>query len=98
MDLQSASVEKMPEEEIMHEENDAGNEPKPLLNGLALHEEVPKTTEEERAERRFVLKIDFLILPLLIIMFFLAQLVRQSSLEAQNLGYVMTDRVALGPR
>jgi len=69
----------------MHEGDNVGNEPKPLLNGLALHEEVPRTPEEEAAERRFVLKIDFLILPLLIIMFFLASLVRQSSLEAQNL-------------
>jgi hypothetical protein len=74
----------MPGTEIMHEENNAGNEPKPLLNGLVLQEEVPRTPEEERAERRFVLKIDFLILPLLIIMFFLASLIRQSSLEAQN--------------
>jgi hypothetical protein len=84
MDSQRVSTEKMPGTEIMHEENDAGNEPKPLLNGLALHEEAPRAPEEERAERRFVLKIDFLILPLLITMFFLASLVRQSSLEAKS--------------
>jgi hypothetical protein len=70
-------AEKMPESEIMHEENEPRNEPKPLLNGLALHEEVPRTPEEEKAEKRFVLKIDLLILPLLIIMFFLASLVSQ---------------------
>jgi hypothetical protein len=85
MDPQRLSAEKMPQREIIHEENDARNEPKPLVNGLALHEEVPRTPEEETAERRFVLKIDFLILPLLIIMYFLASLVRQSSLEALNL-------------
>jgi hypothetical protein len=85
MDPQRASADKMAEREIMHEENDARNEPKPLLNGLALHEEVPRTPEEGAAERRFVLKIDFLILPLLIIMFFLASLVRHALLEAQNL-------------
>lgn len=51
----------------------------------SIHCSSSTTPEEEAAERRFVLKIDFLILPLLIIMFFLASLVRQSSLEAQNL-------------
>jgi hypothetical protein len=46
------------------------------VNGLAQHEEIFLTAEEIKAERKFVLKIDLLILPLLIIMFFLASLVR----------------------
>ena len=53
-----------------------GVEAKPLLNGLAQHEEAVKTPEEIKAEKRFVLKVDLMILPILILMFFLASLVR----------------------
>lgn len=44
-------------------------------SGLAIHEEVVLTPEETRAERRYVLKLDFIILPLCAIMYFLATLV-----------------------
>jgi hypothetical protein len=36
----------------------------------------PATPEEAAAERAFIRKIDFIILPLLIVMYFLASLVR----------------------
>lgn len=56
--------------------NEGRDEPQPLLNGLALHREPAKSQEEERAERRLILKIDLLILPLLITIFFFSSLVR----------------------
>jgi hypothetical protein len=58
--------------EMVHTELDGPFKP---ANGLAQHEEIFLTPEEIKAERRFVRKIDFLILPLLTIMFFLASLV-----------------------
>jgi hypothetical protein len=85
MDPQCSDAEKMPaEREISHAEDGGRDEPNPLLNGLALHQESPKTTEEERAERRFVLKIDLLILPLLIMTLFFASLVRRILLWAKE--------------
>lgn len=47
----------------------------PEKSGLAIHEEVLLTPEEARAERRYVLKLDFIVLPLCAIMYFLATLV-----------------------
>jgi hypothetical protein len=44
-------------------------------SGLAIHEEVVLTPEETRAERRYVLKLDLIILPLCAVMYFLATLV-----------------------
>ncbi len=44
-------------------------------NALTYHREVVKTPEEAGAERRFVRKIDFLLLPLLGVLYFLASLV-----------------------
>ena len=44
-------------------------------NALSYHQEVSKTPEETLAERRFVRKIDLLILPLLAILYFLASMV-----------------------
>jgi hypothetical protein len=57
--------------ETVHAELDGPVKPG---NGLAQHVEI-------KAERRFVRKIDFLILPLLTIMFFLASLVSLYSLQ-----------------
>ena len=45
-------------------------------NGLAQHMENPQTAEEIKAEKRFVLKVDLMILPLLVLSVFLASLVR----------------------
>jgi hypothetical protein len=53
-------------------------ESKPF-NGLSQHQESEKSPEEIRAERRFVLKIDLTILPLLSLTLFLASLVRITS-------------------
>jgi hypothetical protein len=78
MDSQRSDADEMlAEREISHADIEGRDEPRPLQNGLALHQETPKTPEEERAERLFVLKIDLLILPLLTITFFLASLVRR---------------------
>ncbi len=48
-------------------------------SGLAAHTETFQTTEEKQAERRFVLKVDLMILPLLVLSVFLASLVRPIS-------------------
>jgi hypothetical protein len=45
------------------------------MNGLAHHEESVKTSEEIKAEKRFVLKVDLMILPILILVFFLASFI-----------------------
>ena len=55
---------------VTHQENDG----KPA-NGFACNFESLKTPEEIKAEKRFVRKIDFMILPLLAISLFLASLV-----------------------
>ena len=47
----------------------------PKFNALSYHAEIPKTAEEAKAEKRFLLKVDLFILPLLAIMYFLASLV-----------------------
>ena len=65
-----------------------------MLSGLAQHEESVKTPEEIRAEKRFVLKVDLMILPILIIMFFLASLVRTDSLELDLCGVINKLRVS----
>ena len=49
---------------------------KEQVSGLARHLETVKTPEEEAAEKRYMRKIDLIILPLLTSMFFLASMVR----------------------
>jgi hypothetical protein len=44
------------------------------VNGLAAHQETVLTPEERHAEKRFRLKIDFMILPLIATIYFLAAL------------------------
>ncbi len=44
-------------------------------SGFAEHQEVPKTPEEIREDRRLLWKIDLIILPLVSVMYFLASLV-----------------------
>ena len=61
---------------VTHQENDG----KPA-NGFACNFESLKTPEEIKAEKRFVRKIDFMILPLLAISLFLASLVRTALLS-----------------
>lgn len=45
------------------------------VSGIAKHADLARTPEESRLEKRFVRKIDFIILPLLTSMYFLASLV-----------------------
>ena len=45
------------------------------LDGFAQHLETQRTAEERRIERRFLLKVDLVILPILALMLFLASLV-----------------------
>ncbi|OKL55581.1 hypothetical protein UA08_09178 [Talaromyces atroroseus] len=45
-------------------------------NGLDMHEMAVLSAEEMRAERRFVLKLDLIVLPLIAVMYFLATLDR----------------------
>lgn len=49
------------------------------LNSLFYHQEAIKTPEEERAECRFIHKIDLRLLPLIGILYFLASLVSFNS-------------------
>jgi hypothetical protein len=44
-------------------------------NGLEMHEMANLTDEEKQAERRYVLKLDLIVLPLIAVMYFLATLV-----------------------
>jgi hypothetical protein len=98
MDPQRSDAEKMPaEREISHARNEGIDEPEALLSGLALHQELPKALEEERAERRFVLKIDLLILPLLIFTFFYASLVSRFLLWAKKITKYLTNKMSIGP-
>ena len=46
------------------------------MNGLAAHTETFQTPEEVKAEKRYVLKIDVMILQLLVLSVFLSSLVR----------------------
>jgi len=46
------------------------------ISGIAQHLPQTKTPEEVKAEKRFVRRVDFIILPLLASMYFLAQLVK----------------------
>jgi hypothetical protein len=45
------------------------------VSGIARHVDTARTPEEARLEKRFVRKVDFIILPLLTSMYFLASLV-----------------------
>ncbi len=57
---------------LAHEE-DAAHKP---ISGIAKHMTRTKTPEEAKAEKRFILKTDLIVLPLLASMYFLASLVR----------------------
>ena len=48
-------------------------------NGLAQHLETARTPEDIRVERRYLLKVDFMILPILALTLFLASLVFNKS-------------------
>ena len=48
---------------------------KPATNGFAIHAEQERTPEEKKIEKRLLLKIDFLILPVLALVYFLASMV-----------------------
>lgn len=48
---------------------------KPIVGGLVAHEEIALMPEDQAAERRFILKVDCIVLPLLSLMYFLASLV-----------------------
>jgi hypothetical protein len=50
----------------------------PSQSGLAAHEGQEKTSDQLKEERRFRIKIDFTILPLLSVIYFLASLVSAS--------------------
>ncbi|KAL1962679.1 hypothetical protein VTN77DRAFT_9313 [Rasamsonia byssochlamydoides] len=65
-------------------------------NGLAHHEKRPKTSEERKEERRFLLKIDLIILPLLAVVYFLASLDRGDISNAAVAG--MTTDLGLTPQ
>ena len=81
------------QKDIVHQEDEA----EPKVNGLAQHEESVKTLEEIKAEKRFVLKVDLMILPILIIMFFLASLVRTGLLELDSCRSISELRAPIGP-
>lgn len=49
-------------------------------NGLYAHREISLTAEERKAEKRFLLKIDFIILPLIASIYFLAALVSRPAI------------------
>lgn len=56
---------------------------KSTVNGLAAHMEVELSAEEIKAEKRYVLKVDCTILPLLVLSVFLASLVRITPFVSQ---------------
>ncbi|KAK4182953.1 putative transporter [Podospora australis] len=62
-------------------------------NGLAAHQEVPLTTEEQAAEKKFLFKIDTIILPIIAAIYFLAALDRTDVGNAAVAG--MTDQLHL---
>ncbi|KAI0121293.1 putative pantothenate transporter [Xylariales sp. AK1849] len=64
-------------------------------NGFAENiEDIPQTEEEKKAERRFVLKIDLMVLPLLVMSVLMASLVRGDVGYAYNSG--MEDELQVG--
>jgi hypothetical protein len=63
VDLEIAEIETGPSSNC---------EPK---SGLAVHSEAVLTPEEKRAEKKFILKADLIILPLIATVYFLAALV-----------------------
>jgi hypothetical protein len=68
------------------------NVPSKSVNGLEKHLSQVRTPEEAKAERRFVLKTDLTILPLLVSIYFLASLVSlpNDSVDSVNHGDVLT--------
>ncbi len=58
------------------------SDPKATDNGFAIHAERERTPEEKRIERRLLLKIDTIILPVLALVYFLASMVRTDQTAA----------------
>lgn len=58
-------------------------------SGIAKHLEQPKTPAEAKAEKRFVRKTDFIVLPLLASMYFLASLVRERENTATSISIMV---------
>jgi len=86
-------MSKEMEKEIPVQNSDADMEPTlshdedyKSTNGLAPHMETEHTAEEIKAEKRFVLKVDLMILPLLVLSVFLASLDRGDTGYAYNAG------------
>ena len=71
---QQVQLEKGLSPNVTNIEDVAKIPPKPFTD---FNDTTQKTPEEIEAERRFVVKIDLCILPLLTIMYFLASLVRR---------------------
>lgn len=70
---------------IHHERENPEDGPDSMKeNGLLCHQEIVKTPEEARAERRFVRKIDLHLLPLICIVYFLASLVSHATCLRRN--------------
>lgn len=75
MDQPTEKPEEIRISDIEHG-HDRTEKPVSGKNGLDIHEKAVLTPEEARAERRYVLKLDFIVLPLIAVMYFLATLVR----------------------
>ena len=67
-----------PKDPITNEEKPSTNTIEDITtskNGFAIHDTLTRTPEEAKVERKLVLKIDLLILPVLAIIYFLAAMV-----------------------
>lgn len=71
MALEKTDVARIDDVELANPGGAVGSE----KSGLAGHGEMLLSPEEARENRRYVLKLDFIILPLCAIMYFLATLV-----------------------
>ena len=60
---------------LTHVEDEGGGDKPNMDSGLAMHAQQSLSPEEIKQEKRFVLKMDFILLPLLASMYFLASLV-----------------------
>jgi len=57
---------------------------KPVVDGFAIQGERERTLEQKKIERKLLLKIDFYILPLLALVYFLASMVRDPASSTIN--------------
>ncbi len=58
-----------------HHDEFHGPEIDKTVSGIAMHMEASRTAEEKKAEKRFVLKVDMVILPLITSLYLLASMV-----------------------